>query len=202
MLFFLLSILWYLKAEMPSAITGITPALSHGALWERENPPPRSTLHSPRFYWLSFVRLLPMLSKGIGGRVAGADLGHYLVAAEAHKAGLFADRRLFLSIAAIADLGKYLVPKARCWRNHPGRRLYGTSLGRGRSGVVLSLQGAFAVEPDFHLSAVEYPNRPFWSGGCRCWRPWLLPRCFGCIEKPGADRCCLPGDFSACRSCR
>ncbi len=36
MLFFLLSILWYLKADMPTAIVGMAAARSHGGPWERE----------------------------------------------------------------------------------------------------------------------------------------------------------------------
>jgi protein O-mannosyl-transferase len=36
MLFFLLSILWYLKADIPAASVGMAPARSRGGSWERE----------------------------------------------------------------------------------------------------------------------------------------------------------------------
>jgi tetratricopeptide (TPR) repeat protein len=66
-LFFLLSILWYLKADMPTASVGMAPAptaRSHGGPWERENCP-LSTVHCPLFYWLSLAAfVLAMLSKG------------------------------------------------------------------------------------------------------------------------------------------
>jgi tetratricopeptide (TPR) repeat protein len=59
MLFFLLSILWYLKADMPTASVGMAPSRSHGGPWKRENN------HSPLWYWLSLAAfLLAMLSKG------------------------------------------------------------------------------------------------------------------------------------------
>jgi len=80
MLFFLLSILWYLKADMPTTSVGMAPARSHGGPWEREknhsplatlSSPhatrycPLSTVHCPLFYWLSLAAfLLAMLSKG------------------------------------------------------------------------------------------------------------------------------------------
>jgi tetratricopeptide (TPR) repeat protein len=66
MLFFLLSILWYLKAIMPTASVGMAPARSHGGPWEQEKiHSPLSTLHSPLFYWLSLAAfVLAMLSKG------------------------------------------------------------------------------------------------------------------------------------------
>jgi tetratricopeptide (TPR) repeat protein len=73
MLFFLLSILWYLKAAMPRASAGMAPARSHGGPWERENNhsplathhSPLSTLHSPLCYWLSLAAfVLAMLGKG------------------------------------------------------------------------------------------------------------------------------------------
>jgi tetratricopeptide (TPR) repeat protein len=77
MLFFLLSILWYLKAAMHTAIAGMTPARLHGGPWERENSPlatrnsqlaachcPLYTVHCPLFYWLSLAAfVLAMLSK-------------------------------------------------------------------------------------------------------------------------------------------
>jgi tetratricopeptide (TPR) repeat protein len=65
-LFFLLSIMWYLKAIMPTASVGMAPARSHGGPWEQEKiRSPLSTLHSPLFYWLSLAAfVLAMLSKG------------------------------------------------------------------------------------------------------------------------------------------
>jgi hypothetical protein len=67
MLFFLLSILWYLKAVMPTAIAGMAPARSHGGPWERvgmEISSPLATRHSPLWYWLSLAAfVLAMLSK-------------------------------------------------------------------------------------------------------------------------------------------
>jgi tetratricopeptide (TPR) repeat protein len=66
MLFFLLSILWYIKAAMPMINAGMEPAPSHGGPWERDkNHSPLSTLHSPLWYWLSLAAfVLAMLSKG------------------------------------------------------------------------------------------------------------------------------------------
>ncbi len=67
MLFFLLSILWFLKADMPTAIAGMAPARSHGGPWEPESFS-SFTLHPSSFlywYWLSLAAfLLAMLSKG------------------------------------------------------------------------------------------------------------------------------------------
>ncbi|MGD0383670.1 MAG: tetratricopeptide repeat protein [Thermoguttaceae bacterium] len=73
MLFFLLSILWYLKAYMPTASAGMAPARSQGGPGEREKirsplstlRSPLSTLHSPLWYWLSLAAfILAILSKG------------------------------------------------------------------------------------------------------------------------------------------
>ena len=89
MLFFLLSILWYLKADMPTVNVGMAPASSdtasapsHGGPWEREMTPARSQggpwerektfssfiLHPSSFhfwYWLSLAAfVLAMLGKG------------------------------------------------------------------------------------------------------------------------------------------
>ena len=68
MLFFLLSILWYLKAGMPTASVGMAPARSHGGPWEREQTFSSFILHPSSFhfwYWLSLAAfVLAMLSKG------------------------------------------------------------------------------------------------------------------------------------------
>ncbi|MGD0383754.1 MAG: tetratricopeptide repeat protein [Thermoguttaceae bacterium] len=74
MLFFLLSILWYLKADMPTLNVGMAPVAyqcSHGGPWEREKLArrwlaaklaachcPLSTVHCPRFYWLSLAAVV------------------------------------------------------------------------------------------------------------------------------------------------
>ncbi len=58
MLFFLLSILWYLKFEIPSSLS------SHHSSASSVYCPP-STVHRPLFYWLSLAAfVLAMLSKG------------------------------------------------------------------------------------------------------------------------------------------
>jgi tetratricopeptide (TPR) repeat protein len=80
--FFLLSILWYLKFCMSTAIAGLAPVRSHGGPWEREQsrplvaalqahcPPstfhyPLSTIHLPLWYLLSLTAfVLAMLGKG------------------------------------------------------------------------------------------------------------------------------------------
>jgi tetratricopeptide (TPR) repeat protein len=77
MLFFLLSVLWYLKAGIQTASTGMAPARSHGGPCERENTPlrvaakqstdhcPPSTAHRSSWYWLSLAAFsLAMLGKG------------------------------------------------------------------------------------------------------------------------------------------
>ncbi|MGA2796855.1 MAG: tetratricopeptide repeat protein [Thermoguttaceae bacterium] len=66
MLFFLLSILWYLKADMHKAIAGIAPARSHGEPWELDKiRSPLSIPHAPLWYRLSLAAfMLAMLSKG------------------------------------------------------------------------------------------------------------------------------------------
>jgi hypothetical protein len=57
MLFFLLSILWYLKADMPTASVGMAPAPTGHC--------PLPTVHCPLFYWLSLAAfVLAMLGKG------------------------------------------------------------------------------------------------------------------------------------------
>ena len=67
MLFFLLSILWYLKADMHTAVVGIATARSHGGPWVPETIS-SFILHPSSFhfwYWLSLAAfILAMLSKG------------------------------------------------------------------------------------------------------------------------------------------
>ncbi len=67
MLFFQLSILWYLKADMPTASVGMAPARSHGEPWERDTFS-SFILHPSSFhlyYWLSLAAfVLAMLGKG------------------------------------------------------------------------------------------------------------------------------------------
>ncbi|MGD0384333.1 MAG: hypothetical protein ABSA77_12485, partial [Thermoguttaceae bacterium] len=75
MLFFLLSILWYIKAAMSTASAapapasvGMAPATarSHGGPWERDTAHcPPSTAHCFPWYWLSLAAfVLAMLGKG------------------------------------------------------------------------------------------------------------------------------------------
>ncbi|MGA2798323.1 MAG: tetratricopeptide repeat protein, partial [Thermoguttaceae bacterium] len=68
MLFFLSSILWYLKTCMPAASAGMAPAHSHGGAWEREKTFSSFILHPSSFhfwYRLSLAAfVLAMLSKG------------------------------------------------------------------------------------------------------------------------------------------
>ncbi|MGA2063166.1 MAG: tetratricopeptide repeat protein, partial [Thermoguttaceae bacterium] len=68
MLFFLLSILWYLKADMTRASVGLAPARSHGGPGELEKTFSSFILHPSSFhfcYWLSLAAfVLAMLSKG------------------------------------------------------------------------------------------------------------------------------------------
>jgi tetratricopeptide (TPR) repeat protein len=66
MLFFLLSILWYLKAAMPTASADMAAVRSHGGPWERVTSPwPLPPSPWPLFYWLSLAAfVLAMLSKG------------------------------------------------------------------------------------------------------------------------------------------
>ena len=68
MLFFLLSILCYLKSAMYASKTGIAPACSHGGPREQEKPFSSFILHPSSFYfwyWLSLLAfVLAMLGKG------------------------------------------------------------------------------------------------------------------------------------------
>jgi tetratricopeptide (TPR) repeat protein len=68
MLFFLLAILWYLKADMPTASVGMAPARSQGGPREREKTEilsPLAPRFSPLFYCLSLAAfVLAMLGKG------------------------------------------------------------------------------------------------------------------------------------------
>jgi protein O-mannosyl-transferase len=74
MLFFLLSILWYVKTIMPLASVGMAPVRSHGGPRERAKARPRvaalqciplSTAHLYSWYCLSLIAfMLAMLSKG------------------------------------------------------------------------------------------------------------------------------------------
>jgi tetratricopeptide (TPR) repeat protein len=70
MLFFLLSILWYIKAALPTASAYMASVSSRGGPWERENSPsslassPWPLAPSP-WYWLSLAAfVLAMLGKG------------------------------------------------------------------------------------------------------------------------------------------
>jgi protein O-mannosyl-transferase len=68
MLFFLLSILWYLKADIHTAVVGIAPARSYGGPWEREKTFSSFILHTSSFhlwYGLSLAAfMVAMLGKG------------------------------------------------------------------------------------------------------------------------------------------
>jgi tetratricopeptide (TPR) repeat protein len=77
MLFFLLSILWYLKAVMPTSSVGMAPARSHGGPWERDTAHcPQSTAHCFSWYWLSLAAfVLAMLGKGSAAVLPALLLG-------------------------------------------------------------------------------------------------------------------------------
>jgi tetratricopeptide (TPR) repeat protein len=79
MLFFLLSILWYFKASMPTSSVGMAPARSHGGPWEREKTFSSFILHPSSFhfwYWLSLaVFVLAMLGKGSAAVLPALLLG-------------------------------------------------------------------------------------------------------------------------------
>jgi tetratricopeptide (TPR) repeat protein len=79
MLFFLLSVLWYLKAETHTASASMALAPSHGGPWERvsmEISSPLATRHSPLWYWLSLAAfVLAMLSKGSAAVLPALLLG-------------------------------------------------------------------------------------------------------------------------------
>jgi tetratricopeptide (TPR) repeat protein len=68
LLFFLLSILWYLKFTMSTAIAGMAPARSYGGPREQEKTHSSFILHPSSFhfwYWLSLAAfMLAMLGKG------------------------------------------------------------------------------------------------------------------------------------------
>jgi tetratricopeptide (TPR) repeat protein len=68
MLFFLLAILWYIKANMHTARVGMAPARSRGEPWERDKTFSSFILHPSSFhfwYWLSLAAFsLAMLGKG------------------------------------------------------------------------------------------------------------------------------------------
>jgi protein O-mannosyl-transferase len=77
MLFFLLSILWYVKAIMPTASADMAPARSHGGPWELVTElRPLSTAHFFYWYWLSLAAfLLAMLGKGSAAILPALLLG-------------------------------------------------------------------------------------------------------------------------------
>ncbi len=89
MLFFLLSIFWYLKVELYVAAVGMSSARSHGEPWEQENPSlvtnhsslePSHQLLAPGFwslfYYLSFMAfILAMLGKGSAAVLPALILG-------------------------------------------------------------------------------------------------------------------------------
>jgi tetratricopeptide (TPR) repeat protein len=82
MLFFLLSILWYLKAAMPTPSANMASARSHGGPWERVEtspaPSPWPLTPSPRplWYWLSLAAfVLAMLGKGSAAVLPALLLG-------------------------------------------------------------------------------------------------------------------------------
>jgi tetratricopeptide (TPR) repeat protein len=79
MLFFLLSILWYLKADMHTAIVGMAPARSRKGPWVREKTFLSFILHPSSchfWYWLSFAAFVSaMLSKGSAAVLPALVLG-------------------------------------------------------------------------------------------------------------------------------
>ena len=99
MLFFLLSILWYLKADMPTASVGMAPVHSHGGPWERDKTFSSFILHPSSFhfwYWLSLAAfVLAMLSKGSAAVLPVLLLGILWWLRSSDKAGSVADRAVF-----------------------------------------------------------------------------------------------------------
>ena len=79
MLFFLLSILWYLKAGMPTSNVGMAPTRSHGGPWERDETSSSFIRHPSSFhlcYWLSLAAFIAaMLCKGSAAVLPALVLG-------------------------------------------------------------------------------------------------------------------------------
>ncbi len=167
MLFFLLSILWYLKAVMPTTSVGMAPAHSLGGPWEQEtnhsllgaHHSPLSTLNSPLWYWLSLVAfVLAMLSKGSVVVLPVLLLGIVWWLRGLTRWDLARTAPFFAVAAALAGVnvwfqthGTEVVIRAAGFTE---RHAWG-----GRRGVVLPLQGSIAGRSRFHLSAVAHSGQ-------------------------------------------
>ena len=161
MLFFLLSILWYLKIVMPSAGVGMPPVRSHGGPWERETSSSfilhRSSFHF--WYWLSLAAfVLAMLSKGSVVVLPVLLLGIIWWLRPVTIRDMVRISPVFCGGRGFGG-SERVVPNARNGNRYPDRKFYGAIIGRGRCVVVLHLQGVFSARFDLHLSAMANPGR-------------------------------------------
>ena len=145
MLFFLLSIRWYVKAEMQMAIEESSPGRSHGGPWERETFS-SFILHPSSFhfwYWLSFAAfVLAMLGKG-----SAAVLPVLLLGIIWWKRGL--TKRDFLQTAPFFAVAAALTLVNIWFQTHGAGPIRSAGvaerlLGAG-AGVVLFVQGDFTL---------------------------------------------------------
>ncbi len=195
MLFFLLSILSYLKLEIPSpsAQNGLYRVrLAHGHRVSGRSPlvPLHLVLAEPGGIPVGYAQ------QRIGGVLAGAAAGDRLVAAPFDKAGHGADRAVFRDRRG-AGGSECVVSNARHWRSDPDRRFFQRLLGAG--GVVwFYLYKAFLpvnlvfIYPTWHIdpgdlrwwlpliasmavTAVLWRYRKAWS------RPYLFAWGFFCV---------------------
>ena len=204
MLFFLLSILWYVKAEMQMAIEDSSPGLSHGGPWER-GVFSSFILHPSSFhfwYWLSFAAfILAMLGKGSVAVLPALLLGIVWLAAQITPLDL-AVTAPFFTAAVILTLVNIWFQKHNFSATIRDAGFLERLLAAGgliwfylyKSLLPLNL---LLVYPEWIVKTAEL----LW------WLPLaavfivtaLLWRVSG---KNGAGRCCSPGDFSVRRFCR